>query len=69
MSWDDDTPESAPRNALLESQIQQNERELTAKRENLSKQRIAIIKSQGRPDFTGSRANAPIQGKAPITRM
>lgn len=61
MSWDDN--EDSPRNTLLQNQIEQNERELTAKRTGLAKQRIAIIKSEGKPDFTGSKANAPITGK------
>lgn len=65
MGWE---TESEP-NQLLQSQIQQNERELTAKRESLAKQRIAIIKAQGTPNFEGSGANKPIMGKAPsITR-
>lgn len=65
MGWEN---ESEP-NQLLQGQIQQNERELTAKRESLAKQRLAIIKSQGAPNFEGSGANAPVYGKAPVTRM
>ena len=58
MEWDSESDT----NQSLQDQIRANEVELHARKESLAKQRLAIIKSQGQPNFTGSGVNKPITG-------
>ena len=63
MSWESDDRGSES-NSLLQNQIKENEVELAAKKASLTKQRLAIVKSQDYPNFQGSGKNTPIEDKS-----
>lgn len=43
----------------MDAQIRQNEAELEAKKQQLFQQRLAIVKSNGEPDYSNQNPNAP----------
>lgn len=65
MGFLDDSEDDNGSSKQLQDQIAQNDREIQGKLANLRKQRIALVKGMGAPDFTGSNKNAPIMGKSP----